>query len=108
VHFLCGVGQAARVDIDANAAAGTLHVFTGLQSPNALFKVVTAARALKFDRVGIDVCHQSFFFRRPIFRWLAATGQCRSFSDALMINVGSSYATASLVKPRVEQANQRD
>jgi hypothetical protein len=70
MHFLRGVSQAVRVDVDANAAAGTLHVFTGLQSPNALFKVVAAARALKFDHVGIDVRHQKPFVSRLI-PWLA-------------------------------------
>jgi hypothetical protein len=64
VHFLRGVGQAVRVDVDANAAARTLHAFTRLQLPNALLKVVTAARALKFDHVNIDVRHQSLSFAR--------------------------------------------
>jgi len=59
VHFVRSVGQAIRVDIDADAAALTLHVFTSLQSPKALLKVVTAARTLKFDRVSIDIPHQN-------------------------------------------------
>jgi hypothetical protein len=59
VHFLRGIGQAVRVDVDANAAARTLHVFTRLQSPNVLLKVVAATRALKFD-----IRHQSLSFAR--------------------------------------------
>jgi hypothetical protein len=47
VHFLGGVSQAARIDVDANAAAGTPHVFTRLQSPNALFKVVTRSSGIE-------------------------------------------------------------
>jgi hypothetical protein len=64
VHFFRGIGQAVRVDVDANAAARTLHVFTRLQSPNVLLKVVAATRALKFDHMNIDVRHQSLSFAR--------------------------------------------
>jgi hypothetical protein len=64
VHFLRGIGQAIRVDVDANAAARTLHVFTRLQSPNVLLKVVAATRALKFDHMNIDIRHQSLSFAR--------------------------------------------
>jgi hypothetical protein len=37
VNFLDGIGQTVRVDIDANAAAGTAHVLARFQSPYALF-----------------------------------------------------------------------
>lgn len=70
VHFLRGVGQAVRVDVDANAAARTLHVLTRPQTPNALLKVVATARALKFDYVSIDVRHQGLSFARLNFRRL--------------------------------------
>jgi hypothetical protein len=126
VHFLRRVGQAARVDIDANPAAGTLHVSTRLQPANALFKVVTAARALKFDHVGIDVRHQCFFVlpadlstagvlpgrlahsrtrtdQREIILWNSA-----AHSPTRNDQPWDHYGTASLVKPRVAQANQRD
>jgi hypothetical protein len=36
-----------------------MHVVSARQSPDALLKVVTAGRALKFDYVSIDVRHQS-------------------------------------------------
>ena len=39
-------------------------MFTRLQSPNVLLKVVAATRALKFDHVNIDVRHQSLSFAR--------------------------------------------
>jgi hypothetical protein len=39
----------------------TLHVLAGRQSPDALFKVVTATRALKFDHVSIGARHWSYF-----------------------------------------------
>jgi hypothetical protein len=71
VHFLRGVGQAVRVDVDANAAAWTFHMFARLQSPDALLKVVPAVRALKFDHVSIEVRHQSLWFARLNFRRLA-------------------------------------
>ena len=91
VHFLGGVSQAARIDVDANAAAGTPHVFTRLQSLNALFKVVTAARALKFDHAGIDARHQRFFPRWPIFRRPASYRAESLILGRAMINVRSSY-----------------
>ena len=55
VNFVGGIGQAVRVDVDANAATRTLHVFTRFQSPDALFKFMAAVRTLKFDDVGIEV-----------------------------------------------------
>jgi hypothetical protein len=61
VHFLGSVGQAICIDVYANATAMTLHVLAGRQSPDALFKVVTATRALKFDHVSIGARHWSYF-----------------------------------------------
>jgi len=45
VHFVRGVGRSVRVDV--NAAALTPHVFIRLQSPNALFKVVTRSQGIE-------------------------------------------------------------
>jgi hypothetical protein len=59
VNFLGGIGQAVRVDVNANPTTGTAHVFTRFQSPYLLFKVMAAVRALKFDHVDIDIRHQS-------------------------------------------------
>src|ERR1700733_10702910 len=107
MHFLCGVGQAIRVDVDANATAATSHMFTGLQSPDVLFEVVTAARALKFDHLGIDFRHQSFFSPADLSAGLSpsSVAQARTRNDP---NVGSYCGTASLVKPRAAQAIRRD
>jgi hypothetical protein len=82
VHLLRGVGQAIRVDVDAYAAAGTLHVFTRLQSPNALLKVVTAARALKLDHVKIDVRHRASTVGKG-----AARGICGTFQRSEMVKM---------------------
>jgi hypothetical protein len=54
-NFVGCIGQTVRVDVDANTATGTLHVLTRFQSPDALFKLMAAARTLKFDDVGIDI-----------------------------------------------------
>jgi len=39
VHVLRGIGQAVRVDVDANAATRTLDMLTRFQTANALLKV---------------------------------------------------------------------
>jgi hypothetical protein len=57
-NFLGSIGQTVRVDVDANAAADTPHVFTRFQSSDALFEIMAAVRTLKFDDVGIDICHR--------------------------------------------------
>jgi hypothetical protein len=62
LNFVGGIGQAVRVDVDANAATRTLHVFTRFQSPDALFKFMAAVRTLKFDDVGIDIWHRGLSF----------------------------------------------
>ena len=59
--FVGCIGQAVRVDVDADAATGTLHMFTRFQSSDALFKVIAAARTLKFDDVSIDIRHHASF-----------------------------------------------
>jgi hypothetical protein len=83
VHFLHGAGLPARIDVDGNAAAWTPHVFTTrLQSPSALFKVVTAVRALNLiTRVWMFTINASFLAGRSFDGW-RLTGECRSFSDA--------------------------
>ncbi len=59
--------------------------------PNALFKVVTAARALKFDHAGINVRHQRFFPPWPIFRRPASYRAVPLVLGRAMINARSSY-----------------
>jgi len=61
LNFVGGIGQAVRVDVDANATTRTLHVFTRFQTPDALFKFMAAVRTLKFDDVGIDIWHRASF-----------------------------------------------
>jgi len=67
-NFVGCIGQAVGVDVDANAATRTLHVFARFQSPDAPFKVMAATRTLKFDNVGVDVWHRVSFvwFCRPV------------------------------------------
>jgi hypothetical protein len=64
VNFLGRIGQAARIDVDAHAAPGTLHVFARFQLCYALLKVMAAARTLKFYYVGIDTRHRESFVSR--------------------------------------------
>jgi hypothetical protein len=64
VNFLGCIGQAVRIDVDAHAAPGTLHVFARFQPSYALFKVMTATRTLKFDYVSIATWHQESFVSR--------------------------------------------
>jgi Na/Pi-cotransporter len=60
--FIGRIGQTVRVDVDANAAGGTLHVFTRFQSADALFEITAAARTLELDNVGIGFWHRALSF----------------------------------------------
>ena len=71
-HYLRGVGQAVR-DIDANAAARTLHVFARFQSPYALLEIVP---------VSIGIRHQSFRSRRWTFAGWHSGRTCAHYSKA--------------------------
>jgi len=71
VNFVGGIDEPVRVDVDANAATRTLHVFTQFQSPDALFKFMAAVRTLKSDDVGIDIWHRA---SSVLFLWARETG----------------------------------
>jgi hypothetical protein len=103
VHFIRGVGQAVRVDVDANAATRTFHVLTGLQTPNALLKVMTAARTLKFDHVSIDVRHQSLSFARSNFRRLVLRRGRAAYSLTPNDQSGVTRCEGVVFALRVEQ-----
>jgi hypothetical protein len=75
---------------------GHKPVFTRLQAPNALLKIVTAARALKVYHVSIDIRHQSCFFLQLFLQRLASYRAVSLILRRAMINVASSYGTASL------------
>jgi hypothetical protein len=52
-HFLGGVCQSVRVDVDSNAASTAAHVSAQLETSDRLLKLMPALRALEFDQMRV-------------------------------------------------------
>jgi hypothetical protein len=69
LHFLGGVRQSVRVDVNSDPTSPAAHVIAELQASDRLLKLVTALRALKTDHKRIRHGHFALPVKDGVAFW---------------------------------------